>query len=314
MTKGQGLLIWFFCLGVLWLAFVGGQAHPLTFLLAGVLLPLPVLLVGGRLGWGAALLLALTAALGIFLLKPGLAVILENLGFGELLLMGVLISLLQNRGLPPQRAIILTVVGLNFLALLFCLSEAFFAGITLKALLAQKSQEILQILNRVLGGAASGSEGQLVQDLPWAEVQNLVPLLLPGLVVVNTGLVAWINVILARQLVLLWGWSNPQPPLFYWSTPEWLIFVLLGAGFLLLVPVTGVRLISLNLLMVLALLYFCQGVAVIAAWFNRLGLPRLLRLIGYPLLFLNPLILLIITLGLIDLWLDFRRLRQPKDA
>jgi hypothetical protein len=45
-----------------------------------------------------------------------------------------------------------------------------------------------------------------------------------------------------------------------------------------------------------------------------LGLSPLLRLIAYPLLFLNPLVLLIITLGLMDLWLDFRRLHQPKDA
>jgi hypothetical protein len=53
---------------------------------------------------------------------------------------------------------------------------------------------------------------------------------------------------------------------------------------------------------------------VVATWFHRLGLPRLLRMIGYPLLFLNPFFFLIITLGLLDLWLDFRRLHQPKDA
>ena len=75
------------------------------------------------------------------------------------------------------------------------------------------------------------------------------------------------------------------------------------------------RVISLNLLLVLGVLYFCQGVAVVSAWFNRLGLPRILRVIGYPLMFLNPLFFLIITLGVLDLWLDFRRLhQQPGDA
>ncbi len=314
MEKGRGLLFWFLSLGLLLLAYVGGQISPPVFLLAGLLLPLPVLLVGGRLGTWAALLLALATALGIFLLKPGLTVILENLGFGELLLMGVLISGLIQRGQPPQRAIIFTVLGLNLLALLFFLGEAFLSGMTPAALLTQKSQEILGMLSQVLGGAEGGAKGQMFHDVPWAELENLVPRLLPGLVVINIGLVAWINVILSRQLTVLWGWGQPQPPLFYWSTPEWLIFAVLGAGFLLLVPVKGVRLVSLNLLMVLALLYFCQGTAVIAAWFNRLGLPRFLRLIGYPLLFLNPLVLLIITLGLMDLWLDFRRLHQPKDA
>ena len=53
----------------------------------------------------------------------------------------------------------------------------------------------------------------------------------------NIALVAWINVVLARQSAFLWGGLKPEPPLFHWATPEWLIFVVLGAGFLLLVPV-----------------------------------------------------------------------------
>ncbi len=138
--------------------------------------------------------------------------------------------------------------------------------------------------------------------------------LLPGLLVTNMGLVAWLNVVLSRQLIFFLGWGEAEPPLYHWVAPEWLIFVMLGAGFLLLVPVTGARFFGLNLLMVVAVLYFCQGVAVVATWFHRLGLPRLLRMIGYPLMFLNPFFFVIITLGLMDLWLDFRRLHQPKDA
>jgi uncharacterized protein YybS (DUF2232 family) len=84
---------------------------------------------------------------------------------------------------------------------------------------------------------------------------------------------------------------------------------------MMFLPIASMRVISLNLLLVLGVLYFCQGVAVVAAWFNRLGLPRILRVIGYPLMFLNPLFFLIITLGVLDLWFDFRRLhQQPDDA
>jgi uncharacterized protein YybS (DUF2232 family) len=82
-----------------------------------------------------------------------------------------------------------------------------------------------------------------------------------------------------------------------------------------LIPVALVRSVSLNLMVVLAVLYFCQGMAVVANWFNRLRLPRILRVVGYPLMFLNPLVFLIITLGVLDIWLDFRRLhQQPGDA
>lgn len=311
---GRGLIIWFLCLGVLLLFFFGGRLNPLAYMVAGVLVPLPILVVGWRLGGRAALLLALATALVAFSLKPGLAVVLENLGFANLLLMGILLSNLQSHGMPSHRAIILTVVTLTLLIGVFLLWEAFFSGLTLVALLEQKSAAIMETLHKILGGGAGGPPGLLVPGLQGGEVATLLQYLLPGLVITNTGLVAWINVILSRQIAFLLGWGEAKPPLFYWSTPEWLIFVVLGAGFLLLVPVNGVRFFCLNLILVLALLYFCQGVAVIAAWFHRLQLPRFLRLIGYPLMFLNPLIFLIITLGLMDLWLDFRRLHQPTDA
>jgi uncharacterized protein YybS (DUF2232 family) len=313
VLAGRGLSVWLLCLTALLLFFFGAQVNPVVFMLAGVLVPLPVLLAGWRLGGRGALLLALVTALAIFALKPGLEVVWANLGFGSLLLMGVLLTALKQRGAPPPRAIILTVAALSVSALLLLLGQAFYLGVSPPALLAQKSSEIMATVQQVLGGAGTGSSS-LMPGVAQADLEALLRRLLPGLVVANTGLVAWLNVILARQIAFFLRWGEPEPPLFYWATPEWLIFVVLGTGFLLLIPVTQVRTLSLNLLLVLALLYFCQGVAVVAAWFHRLSLPRFLRVIGYPLLFLNPFFFLIITLGLMDLWLDFRRLHRPRDA
>lgn len=315
MYSGRGLHIWLLCLGALLVFFFGGQKNPLVSLLAGVLAPLPVLLAGWRLGDRAALVLALAAALAIFAAQPSLTSALANLGFMELLLMGVLISGLQYRGVPVPWAIIYTVAALNLLVLLFLSGQALVMGITPQALLAQKSAEIMETIRQVLGEAGGGSSGPLLPGIPPVEVEKLLRHLLPGLVITNSGLVAWINVVLARRAAAFLGWGEQEPPLYYFSLPEWLIFGVLGVGFLLLVPVSWVRLFSANLLVVLALLYFCQGVAVVSAWFHRFGFPRVLRLIGYPLLFLYPLVFVVITLGLIDLWFDFRRLyRQPEDV
>ena len=205
-------------------------------------------------------------------------------------------------------------LALNGLALLLLLGQAFYQGVSPQVLLVQRGAEIMASVHQVLGkGAAAGAP--LVPGVSQAEVEGLLQRLLPGLVVANTGLVAWINVILARQLVFITTGQQPDPPLYHWTLPEWLIFVALGAGFLLFLPVAGLRYLSLNLLLVLAVLYFSQGVAVVATWFIRLRLPRPLRVVGYVLMFLNPLFFLIITLGLLDLWLDFRRLhRQTGDA
>ena len=311
---GRGLVIWCLCLGALLIGFLGAQLNPLAYLLVGVLAPLPVLVAGWRSGELAALTVALAAAAVIFCLHPVLETVWQNLGFLNLLLMGVLLAGLQCRGVAAPQAIMLTVAALTVGALLVFLGQAVYLGMAPHDLLAQKSAEVMDSVRKVLGNTAGGAAGPLVPGVAPAQMEALLQRLLPGLLVTNMALVAWLNVVLSRQLIFLLGWGEADPPLYHWAAPEWLIFVLLGAGFLLLVPVAGARFFGLNLLMVVAVLYFCQGVAVVATWFHRLGLPRLLRMIGYPLLFLNPFFFLIITLGLMDLWLDFRRLHQPKDA
>jgi hypothetical protein len=312
LPVGRGLFIWFACLSSLLLLFMGASLNPLAYFLAGVLTPLPVLLTGRESGERAALVLVLVVAAFLFALQPSLTGLWHNLGFLNLLLMGFLLVSLQERGVSAPQAIIYTVVVLGLLALLFVLGQALVSGQTLQAVLAEKSAELMTTVRQVLGD--EGASGLLIPGISQADVEAMIRRLLPGLLVTNTGLVAWLNVMLARQVNLLAGQGEPQAPLFFWTVPEWVIFGVLGAGFLLLVPVTGVRLVALNLLMILAAVYFFQGVAVVAAWFHRLGLPRFLRMIGYPVLFLNPFFFVIVTLGILDLWLDFRRLHQPKGA
>ena len=305
--------IWLFCLVALLLAFLGGQKTPVLFILTGILGPLPVLLVGWRLGPGPALALALATALAIFALKPGLETLTAHLGFGELLLMGVILSFLHRRGLDSPRAIILKVAALTLAAMVYLAGEAAYLGLSPQELLARKSREVMDIFKQFLDegtGAALPLGGS-----PGGGWEATVQRLLPGLVVVNMGLVAWINVVLIRQISFALKWAEPgDSPLYHFALPEWLIFAVVAAGFLLLVPVNGVRVFSLNFLMVLGLLYFCQGVAVVSAWFHRFSIPRAFRLVGYFLLFINPLILLVIILGLMDLWVDFRRLHQTEEA
>ncbi|MCL4501349.1 MAG: YybS family protein [Deltaproteobacteria bacterium] len=313
MPSGRTLSIWFAHLSVLLLIFTAAHLSPLGSMLAAILAPLPVLLTGWRLNDKGALGLVLAGIAFMVALNPGLATLWHNLGFLSLLLMGLLLSVFQNRGLSPSGAIFVTVLVLNGLALLLLVGQAVYQGITLPALLAQRSAEIMQSVHQVMG------EGKdtvpLIPGVSQGETEAFLQRLLPGLLITNTGLVAWLNIVLLRQLQTVATGQKPEPPLYNFALPEWFIFGALGAGFMMYMPVAPLRIISLNLLLVLGVLYFCQGVAVVSAWFNRLGLPRILRVIGYPLMFLSPLFFLIITLGVLDLWLDFRRLhQQPGDA
>ena len=104
-------------------------------------------------------------------------------------------------------------------------------GISPQDLLAQKSAEVMDTVRKVLGDPAAGAPSPLVPGVDPAQVKGMLQLLLPGLLVTNLALVAWLNVVLSRQVILLLGWGAADPPLYHWAAPEWLIFVLLGPVF-----------------------------------------------------------------------------------
>lgn len=308
------LTIWLLGLACLSLVIFAGHLHPLAYLVLGAWLPLPVFLVGWQTGKRAALGLALAAALLVFAVQPGLKGIQENLSLGELLLMGVLLSSCRNRGLSAAHGIIVTTWALALVALLFLLGKAGLTGQGPLELFLGKARATARVLDKVLAQTGVETRSLLSPGLSPADWETMIVRLYPALFVINTALVAWLNTAAARSLARLWKWDEAGPPLSQWCTPEWLIFLFLGTGFLLLVPHTVLRLISVNLLLVLGFLYFSQGVAVVADIFQRFQMPRVLRLPGYALLFINPLFLLTTVLGLADLWLDFRRLHRPRDA
>ena len=166
---GRGHVIWFLCLVALLVGFLGAQINPLVYLMVGVLAPLPVLLIGWRSGELAAGALALAGAVVIFCLHPALETIWQNLGFLNLLLMGVMLASLQYRGVAAPQAIMVTVAALTVGALLVFLGQAVFMGISPQDLLAQKSAEVMDTVHKVLGDTTGGASGSLVPGVAPAQ-------------------------------------------------------------------------------------------------------------------------------------------------
>jgi uncharacterized protein YybS (DUF2232 family) len=97
-----------------------------------------------------------------------------------------------------------------------------------------------------------------------------------------------------------------------WKGPEQLVWGLILCGFVLFVPGFDVlRLVAANLLLVIAAFYFAQGLAIVGYFFHKNKVPRFLRWVTYVLIgFEQIFTLLVVGLGLFDLWGDFRRLRK----
>jgi uncharacterized protein YybS (DUF2232 family) len=311
---GSRWLLWSYGLLALVALILVGRVSLTASLFLGTWLPLPLLLVGWRLGTLEAALLALAGALFVFALNPGVAVFQDNLGLWMILLMGLILTACHQRGWPDGSAIMFTVVFLGFLSLVFFVGQAYFQGLGPVALWEKKSQELAESVTKMMGEAGVGLSDLRVMGLPRMEIQHLLIQVLPALVFINLALVAWANVLVAQRLGDLGGWSNLGEPLSQWASPEWLVFFLAAAGFALLAPFPWVRQAGLNLVLVLGFVYFCQGMAVISALLQRFQLPWVLRWLVYILAFMNPLMIVVMILGLTDLWLDFRRLQPPQET
>ena len=141
--------------------------------------------------------------------------------------------------------------------------------------------------------------------------REMMPTLLPGILLASLAGCVWTVLVLFRWLGghaaarrILW------PPYRCWRLPEGLVWlaILLGVGFLL--PST--RTVATAGLLVVGVLYFFQGLAVVAALLERWQLPPALRIVAYVVILAQLYgVVLVAALGLADVWADFGRAHRP---
>ena len=96
-----------------------------------------------------------------------------------------------------------------------------------------------------------------------------------------------------------------------WKAPDYLVWVLIGCGGFLMLPGSTLKIIGINGLLVLLMIYFFQGIAIVSFFFEKKQFPRLLRIFFYSLIAIQQIILLVVIgLGLFDMWLNFRKIKS----
>ena len=126
------------------------------------------------------------------------------------------------------------------------------------------------------------------------------------------------------NLSMFWRWAGKKRlpydlfgELPKWSTPEWLIWVLLAAGFAFqgfkyLIPIKPIETIAMDAFLCVAAVYFCQGLAIMSFYFRMLGMPTVARVAIYVITCVQPVLAVLVCLaGVLDMWIDFRRLKPP---
>lgn len=123
----------------------------------------------------------------------------------------------------------------------------------------------------------------------------------------------WLNVLGMRMF--LQG-RDPAFPDFgdlaCWKLPDWVVWFVIAAGAMMIVPEDIAKIVGLNTLIVLLFLYLLQGLSVVQFFFRKKNIPRYLRAMFYALIVLYQYLLVFIAaIGLFDIWVDFRKMNRP---
>ena len=163
-----------------------------------------------------------------------------------------------------------------------------------------------------------GSEQEKVVQLQeYAKVFTyVISRIYPALVIIGTGLVVWLNVVISRPLFRLGNIRYPDfGPLDRWQAPEFLIWGVIAAGFALFLSVAGVKLLAINTLIVLLIIYVFHGLSIILFLLNKYQVPPWMRVGVYFLIVFQQIFLIGLCMaGLFDQWVDFRKIHKKSKA
>jgi uncharacterized protein YybS (DUF2232 family) len=156
------------------------------------------------------------------------------------------------------------------------------------------------------------TEQALALEIAVEKLRNLIPRIMPGLLMATLLNTVFFNMVLGRYLLNKKGKGTaPWPPFPDWRLPEKLVAIVIISGIFMLMPGGFLQSIGFNLALLAGTLYLFQGLAVLTTLLNKWQVPLSLRILIFLLVFLQAFgIIILAVLGLADVWVDFRKDRN----
>ncbi len=280
---------------------------PIIGFFGALIIPLPILFYRLKLGRTIGVLIPIISGLMLFILIGGISP--DILFFVELLVIGFILGELIESNQSIEKTILYTtgavlISGLTGLTVYSTLSgDSIYAVVSAYV---TKNLELTMVLYQNMG---MSDENIALIDRFLLEIRPFIVQIIPAMVTASTLFVAWTNLLIARPLLKSRSLSCPDfGPLNMWKAPESLVWAVIGCGLALFIPVAIISTVGKNGLLILMTVYFFQGIAIVAYYFEKKRFPRMVRFFLYTLIALQHLILLaVIGLGFFDMWINFRR-------
>lgn len=285
---------------------------PIVGFFCSLFIPLPILFYRAALGRTTGAVIPVVSTLVMLAISGRISV--DVLFFIELLILGFVLSEFLEMNLPIEKIVL-------YGCLTVLLSSAFglilYSNISHNGVLALFSEYVGRNLRLTLAiyenMGVSQESIQLVSN-SLDQIQYVLVRIIPALIIGSTFLTAWLNLLIARPIFRAKNLLFPDfGPLNRWEAPDGLVWGVIGCGILILFPSSALKLIGLNGLIIFMIVYFFQGIAIVSYYFEKKQLPRLLKVFLYSLIALQQILLIIvISLGFFDTWLNFRKPKPQK--
>ena len=160
--------------------------------------------------------------------------------------------------------------------------------------------------------AGSAVQSEIIRKYS-SQIVSSIYYLTPSLIFIFGILVAAVNIIVARRLFKVGHLLKHIHNIASFKVPDILVWIVIGSGVMFFIDqyFSGIgwpKFLAGNVAIVLFGLYFWQGAAVLAHFVQKLRAPILKMAIYIMIiLFFQTIGIILVGLGLADIWVDFRR-------
>lgn len=240
----------------------------------------------------------------------------DLLFFVELLLIGFILGELFALNLTIEKTTLYTSGGVLLCGLIGLIGSSSVSGESIHTIVSQYVSENLELTMILYQNMGMSEENIQLISNSLDKIQYVLVRIVPALLVMSTVCIVWANILLAKPILKSRSLFYPDfGPLNMWKAPDFLVWAAIGCGLAVFLPNMTIKMISVNGLLILMIVYFFQGIAIVSYYFEKKKFPRVIRILLYSLIALQQIILLaIVGLGFFDLWVNFRKLgKQPSN-